>query len=142
MKMSKSDLLKGRFFKASDLEGKSLPVTIVGVEEELVGLPGQQEKKPVLYVEQKSQGLILNKTNARVLIDLFGDDTENWTGENIVYFPDRASHMGKIYDVVRIRAVRKGEAGHTAGESPPPPSPPPAPPTAAAEIDDEVPFTL
>lgn len=53
------------------------------------------ETKPVLYFEEYGdRGLILNKTNATTLEDLFGD-SEDWAGNTIQLYVDHDIRFGK-----------------------------------------------
>ena len=102
MRMSDT-VLKSKYKTCADLGGKSILRTIKDLFEVDMDLPGEQERKVVVFFDDDPQGLVLNKTNARALVEAFGDDTEGWIGEEVVLYPDRASYMGKIHDVVRVR---------------------------------------
>ena len=64
-------------------------VTITHVTSERVGK--DQELKPVLYIEEYDRGIILNKTNARTLARILGDDETLWQGKKLtlVTIPSR-----------------------------------------------------
>ena len=128
MKMSET-VLKSKYIKALDLGGKPVLYTIKLVTPVTMGLPGEQEEKIVVYFEEETRGLVLNKTNAVTLVDLFGDDSDAWAGEQVVLFGDRAAYMGKTHDVIRIRKPKAASGGAA----------PPPPPTQEA-LADEVPF--
>jgi hypothetical protein len=44
------------------------------------------DERPILYFGGKEKGLALNKTNANTIANVFGDDTEDWRGGEIVLF--------------------------------------------------------
>ena len=48
---------------------------------------GDAERKPVLHFEGKNKGLVLNKTNSRVIAGAYSDDTDPWAGKPLVLFP-------------------------------------------------------
>lgn len=95
--MKASDLYKSRFLNAEDLGNRTIEVTIADVQEEEIG-----DKSPlVLYFKGKDKQLVLNKTNALAVIELLGDDTDDWTGKTIKLKTEGVQYQGK-----RVRAVR------------------------------------
>jgi hypothetical protein len=81
--MKISTAFPSRWLKAGDLDGDTvLTITKCSIEEVGQG----QEEKPVLWFAEVDQGLILNKTNANTVADLFGDETTQWTGKKIALF--------------------------------------------------------
>lgn len=69
-----------KWLKAADMAGKRIPVTLDRVAREEVG----SDMKPVLYFQGKEKGVVLNKTNAEILKEAFGRETEEWTGKEII----------------------------------------------------------
>jgi hypothetical protein len=107
--MKVSEAYPSKYLKCVDLDGKSVQYTIKIAIEVLMGLPGEkQEKKPVLFFEEEPRGFVLNRTNANTIADLYGDDTDDWSGQQIVLYPDRAAYLGKMHDVIRVHAPAKG----------------------------------
>jgi hypothetical protein len=91
------------YIKASDLEGKTVTVTIREVKIEQIGR--ERDSKPVLYFDGKEKGLVLNKTNARKIASIAGDaDTENWTGVRIAIFPTEVEFSGEMVEAIRVKA--------------------------------------
>ena len=88
----------GSYLKAGDLQGRRVTVTMAHVAiEELGG-----EHKPVLYFEGKERGLVLNKTNANIIAELHGPETDDWAGRKITIYPARVEFQGKIVDAIRV----------------------------------------
>ena len=59
------------------------------------------ETKPILYFEEfEDRGLVLNKTNATTLEELYGD-SEDWPGKTIEVYVDSSIRFGskKLGDV-------------------------------------------
>ena len=73
---------QSRYFKAAETQDAK-KLKIKGVTEEEVG----QEKKLVVWFDNDRRGLVLNKTNNRILRAAFGDDCAGWEGKIIVVFP-------------------------------------------------------
>ena len=118
----------GSYIKAEDLGGRAVRVSIERVSIEEIKSDGKTEKKLVAHFAGKDKGLVLNRTNADTLNEIFGtDDYEEWTGP-IVLFPDTTKFGGKTVPCVRLRA-------NVGNAPPPPPEPDPVPVT-----DDDIPF--
>jgi hypothetical protein len=137
--MKISEQFPSKYLKHGDLGGKPKKVTISEVLPITMGLPGEQEQKVVVFFEEEKRGLPLNKTNAGVLADTLGDDTDLWPGQEVVLYPDKASYMGKVHDVIRIRIPRapSGTAEPSTATSPPVAG---GGGSAATAVDDDLPF--
>jgi len=124
------------YLRAADLQGREITVLIDRVEiRDLGGDP-----KPVLFFEGKSRGLVLNKTNGNVIADVYGDETDDWTGKPVVLYEALVDFQGRRVPAIRVRVPRRPDVA-----APPParrPAPPPVEPTRAREptVDDEIPF--
>lgn len=99
--MKVSTLFKGKYLKAASLGGAPVRVTIESLTMEELG--EDKEEKPVVYFQNKDQGLVLNRTNASVLADLFGDESDGWIGKQIVLSPEKVSFQGRLVDAIRVR---------------------------------------
>lgn len=98
--MNLNELFAPRFFTASDFATersflidslKVLPVNTSG------------ETKPVLRFRDVEQGLVLNRTNASVLADAFGEEADDWIGKPVILFRAKTEFQGKEVDCVRLR---------------------------------------
>ena len=84
------DILKqfpGRYLSVADLEemgGEVSGAINKIVLEDMKNNAGANETKPVLYLEGRSQGLVVNKSNAISLAEKLGRNTDQWTGKRIV----------------------------------------------------------
>ncbi len=81
--MSKEDVTKPRV----------LTIELV-VMEEVESEDGRVEKPVCYFSEKDSKPLILNKTNAEVLRELYGDETEEWVGKQIEVYFDPSIRFG------------------------------------------------
>ena len=87
------------YLKAADLAGRRALVTISHLKMEDVG----DEHKPVLYFTGKEKGLVLNRTNANVIIDITGtDETDGWCGKAIVLYVAKVDFQGRRVDAIRV----------------------------------------
>ena len=90
----------GSYLKKEDLDG-DVKVTIQGAKE--VELEGRR-RLAVKFVEFPKP-LLCNVTNARVLVDGFGKDTDGWKGKTITLFVDpNVEFGGKREGGLRLRA--------------------------------------
>lgn len=137
-----------KFINAADLRNQSVPVTITHVAIEVMR---DGSSKPVLYFAGKEKGLTLNVTNKNVLKSLFGSETENWVGKQIILFPMMVEFQGEMKQGVRMRAPEgpvqqpaQQDNGYRSSPGTQQPAAQPAPqgPPAGhpANLDDEVPF--
>jgi hypothetical protein len=102
------------YLRAADLEGRQVSVKMSRVEKREMG----EEVKPVLYIEGKEKGLVLNKTNANTISAAYGDETDQWEGEEIVLYETMVEFQGTrkpgIRCLVPPRKLQKptDELGH------------------------------
>lgn len=126
-----NDAFPSNYLKASDLQGREAVVTIDRVEFEAVGR--EREMKAVVYFQGKQKGIVLNKTNAKKIIEIAGSSlTEEWHGTAITLYPTETEFGGETVDCIRIKPVGKN-AKKRAPVPPPPVSPEPL-------TDDDIPF--
>lgn len=140
-----------KYLKASDLpEGQFIGVTIDRVQVENVAGNGQaEEDKPVLYFVGKEKGLVLNRTNSQAIADVFGDETDDWTGKRILIYATETLFQGTMKPCIRVK-VQKGKPAPAPSAAPKPAAPKPTPAqaeyageepaTAAAAQTDDIPF--
>ena len=88
--------------KADDLNGRTAKHTIVGCTAEVVG----EDKKLVLAFSNNDMPLVLNKTNATTLAELYGPETSEWEGKAIKLVPSTTSYQGKMVKCIRISPER------------------------------------
>jgi len=114
--MKVSEAFPSRYLAGDDLGGRRIEVIIREVILEEVG--DEKENKPILYFEGKRKGMVLNKTNATVLAETFGDDMEDWTGRKIELRTEKVSFQGKIHNALRVQPVEP-PAEDRSGDEPP-----------------------
>ena len=74
------DTFPSAYLKASDLKGKRVTLTMRDVSIEVMG----EDRKPVLYFHGTDRGLALNKTNASIIVEMYGPETDEWMGKQII----------------------------------------------------------
>jgi hypothetical protein len=135
-----SEFDQGRYFKAADVQApKKLLIKDVIVEE--IGVGQDKEKKLVVRFDNDPRGLVLNKTNNRILRAAFGDDCAGWKGKIIVVYPTTDEFRGRMVPVLRVRIPPPKEGnGQTVAAKPKPSAPPPDAELLDDELNDEVSF--
>ncbi len=101
--MKISQLFPSKYVKAADLNGKTITLTIAKLVVEELGHGAEKERKPVLYFQKATKGLVLNRTNAMTIAGLYGDESDDWEGKRISIYPTRIRAFGAMQDTVRIR---------------------------------------
>lgn len=131
------DVYPSKFLKAADLEGPTRSqITSVGTE--VFG--DKKEIKLVATVAGQSKPMVLNVTSARFLEELTGsDDSDDWTGQDVLLVPTKVSMNGKIVDSIRLDRVPRTKRAK-AVEAEPSAAAPAQPDTTDPLADDSIPF--
>lgn len=91
--MKYSDVYKSDWLKASDFNGRPRKMRIEDVTlEKFKQEDGTSEEKLALAFVGANKRLVLNRTNGKVLVGLFGDDTDAWPGNQVILSPGVASN--------------------------------------------------
>lgn len=107
MPFDPSEYTKGIWLKGEDLdEGERTLVTIKTAEEHTFQ---DGKKQPVLEFVELEQKLSLNKTRVKKLVELLGEDTEEWVGEKIALYPTPTQFNGRDFVSVAIAKAPKGK---------------------------------
>jgi hypothetical protein len=114
-----SDYDKSKFFKAGDVNGEP-KFRIKSATEEDIGTGADKEKKLVVWFTNDDRGLVLNKTNNRVLRAAFGDDTTGWANKIIVLFSMMVPMGGKMVAGLRVRIPPPKQGSTTTAATKPP----------------------
>lgn len=102
--MQISKVFPSKYVAAADLNGKPVTLTIKRVSlEEMKDHNSNLIKKPVVWFEKATKGFVMNVTNARTIADLYGDETDDWTGKRITIYPTQVRAFGKMQDCIRVR---------------------------------------
>jgi hypothetical protein len=89
---------QGHDMKASD----DMVVKITHIQAEEVG--GQN--KFILFFAGQKKGLVLNKTNWNTIATICGEDSDDWTGQQITLFPTQVDFQGETVDAIRVKKSR------------------------------------
>lgn len=111
--MKVSDAFPSKYLSAPDLNGGNARVVMQNVEIEKIG----DDTKPVLYFKGKQKGLALNKTNSKTIADVYGDEMDDWAGQEIILFPVMTDFQGKQVEAIRVRAPQPKDNPRPAARS-------------------------
>ena len=129
--MNINDAYPSNYLRASDLKGRNIPVVIDRIEQEKVG----NDTKMVLYFQNKSKGMILNKTNANNIAALYSPETDAWAGRQLIIFEAMVDFKGQTVPALRVRGPQPKDNGHKPTMAPSYP-----PKTPVDDMADEIPF--
>ena len=138
--MKVSDAYPSKWLKSDDVGDRTIAATIADVRQEEVG----DQLKLVAYFEGSTKGMVLNRTNADSIKDLYGDDTEDWVGERIALYTTMVNFQGKSTKSIRVRAAKEkipakspAKAKQHTEDNPPPVD---GVPDFGEELNDEIAF--
>jgi hypothetical protein len=111
--MKINDLFPSSFLKSEDIDdaGGEMRLTIVKVTlETFEGDGGKKEMKPAIeFLNGKK--LLCNKTNAKIIFNTLGEDTDNWIGKDItLYVDENIQFQGGVTRGIRVRALTGKQA--------------------------------
>lgn len=90
----------GSHLKAEDLKGRAIKLKISGCE--VVDFK-EGGKKLALKFEGKDKGMVLNKTNTKIVAKYYGKDYDKWAGKEIEIFPTETEFNGQLVPCIRVR---------------------------------------
>jgi hypothetical protein len=117
------------FVAAVEFGGKDVTLTIASVQIEQLQRQGGKDNKPTLAFKETRKKLVLNKTNAGTIADMYGTRAEEWIGKRVTFYPAKTGFGGETVDCIRVRSRVPGSS------APPPPQAVVDPPEAEDEPD-------
>ena len=137
--MNIQEAFPSKYIKAADLQDQNVRVIMDHIQFEDIG---DGDQKPVLYFRGKDKGMVVNKTNANNISMVYGDETDDWTGKEIILYPTMVDYQGRSVPAIRVRPpqakdrqaseLRKANGPQTAHIT--------RRPAVSEDLNDEVPF--
>lgn len=85
-------------------EGEELVVTIKAIKiEKVTGTNGEESNLPVVHFSGKVPKMVLNKTNAKTIAKMHGNEYEAWVGKAVQIYATKTRAFGEMVDALRIR---------------------------------------
>lgn len=101
--MKVSDAFPSKYLTSADLQGKTPRVTIAHIEREEVGK--DKQLKPIIYFKGHQKGLVCNVTNARAIQAAYGEEMDEWSGNELILFTVMTQNQqGETVEGLRVRA--------------------------------------
>ena len=97
-----SNFDKSKYLKATDLD-KEKKFRIKSATDEVVGIGDDKEHRLIIWFTNDERGLVLNRTNNRILREAFGDVVDSWIGKVIAVYPTSVDFRGKLVPALRVR---------------------------------------
>lgn len=117
--MKAGDAFPSPWLKHDDLRGRQIPVVITRVAmAELKEMDGSVTHKPACHFQGAEKALILNITNWNSIAELYGDDSDMWTGREVVLYSARVPFGPKMVDGIRVMS-REQATGQAAARAAP-----------------------
>ena len=90
------NFLSARVVTAKGLIGQPLEIYVSGLED--VG----DKPKVVLQFKEHTEKLVLNKTNATILAEKYGDDYSKWVGKKMTLRITKRNFQGSLVDGIEV----------------------------------------
>lgn len=101
-----SSIYSSPWLRADDLAGRSARVTIAHAGEEAIRqADGSTQARIVVDFVGKQKRLILNATQARSLLSIGGDDTDDWRGVEVILSPVPSANGKATIAVMPVAGV-------------------------------------
>lgn len=102
------EMIESKYLKQSDVDGE-IPVTVVKVGRVNIAKEGEEpEFKWLIRFQEFPKPMVLNSTNIKRLARACGDDTDMWTGKQVILYVDPdVEFAGNVVGGLRIRGIQK-----------------------------------
>lgn len=78
-------------------------LTIKAVARGSVGTDNDKEIRPLVTFAEVNKPLVLNKTNAKRIVALYGSDTAKWAGKRITLYATTCEFGGDEVECIRVK---------------------------------------
>jgi hypothetical protein len=96
-------LFPSKYLQAADAENP-LNLTILKItQEKMKQRDGTDIDKPVVFFREVPKGMVLNRTNANFLINLYGKDYAQWVGKSVTLGIENITAFGETQAALRFR---------------------------------------
>ena len=105
--MKISDMMPSKYLKQSDIPEPAL-VTMQGIKNVDVSPNGKGEMRWIMTFQELDKPMVLNSTNIKRVAKAHGDDSDFWTGKQMVIYVDEdVEYAGEIVGGLRLRAPKQ-----------------------------------
>lgn len=96
-------MFPSKYLKAADLGDRTHDVTIESVSVGVVGEGDDESERPIVMFREMGKGLCLNVTNAKRIIKLYGQDTDDWVNKRVTIYPSECDFRGETVPCIRVK---------------------------------------
>lgn len=101
--MNVNTMFPSKYLKKEDAE-TPIRAVVAGIVVENVGRQDSPDQKPVIQFNGNVKPLVLNKRNAKVMANAWGEDTNAWMGKTIeIYCDPNVEFAGEVVGGLRVR---------------------------------------
>jgi len=107
--MKMRELYPSKYLKADDVDeaGGEARALIKSVKlEEMQDNEGNKDEKPILYFTNLPKGMVMNKTNADRIAAVYGDESDDWRGKEIILYTEPVTAFGKTANAIRVKVPK------------------------------------
>ena len=104
--MDMSQAVSGKYMKKEDVTTTGINLDIGLVESDNIG-QNQDFKYILTWLDRSQKPLVLNATNIRKLMEMFGPESNDWRGNNVNVFNDMSVSFNGMQGGIRLRAPVK-----------------------------------
>jgi len=110
--MNMNEFLGGKYLAKTDVDYAGAVATMSKVTNEPVG--PEMEIRPILYfLGDTLKPMVLNKTNIKIMVAMFGPESTSWYGQQINVFNDPTVSFNGSQGGLRVRPVPGQPMAHT-----------------------------
>ena len=95
-----------KYISSEDLAGKEPTLVISNCVMEEIGQGNDKSNKPVVYFQGAKKGMVLNKTNASTISDMYGPESDAWVGKPVTLITIWTEYQGKAMQGIRIKPIQ------------------------------------
>ena len=103
MGINMAQAFPSKFLSADDVGEAGVRVRIQTVKMEQVDRDPSKPHKPVVYFLGEDRGMVLNVTNNNTIMDMYGSDSDGWTGKEVTLFKAYVDFGGKTVPAIRVK---------------------------------------
>lgn len=107
MKATKFTGMKGAFLTAKTVKELKLvgrELTVKDVTDQEFDRDGKKQHKFVFDFDECDERLVLNATNKGIMIDAYGDETNDWIGQKVKLGVVKVNFKGQMQDSIQVLA--------------------------------------
>jgi len=100
-----NEIYGGNYLNAASVKLEKLvnkPIVILGTEVEMIGGDTHAKQKIVLTLDKIEKKLALNKTNAQIITEAYGNETDGWVGKKIYLQLTKRQFQGNVVDAIGV----------------------------------------